>query len=60
MSFFNKQRSGPKVGGDCKKGGGIKGIAGNVDNYSASFKIPGAGESKGYDQNVVKRSGSKL
>ena len=58
MSFFNKQRSGPKVGGECKKGGGIAGSQGSI--IDVSFKIDGAGESKGYDQNVVKRSGSKL
>ena len=58
MSFFNKQRSGPKVGADCKKGGGIAGSPGNI--IDVSYKIPGAGESEGYDQNVVKRSGAKL
>ena len=58
MSFFNKERSGPKVGGDCKKGGGIAGSQGEI--IDVSFKIDGAGPNQGYDQNVVKRSGSKL
>ena len=58
MSFFSKKRSGPKVGGDCKKGHGIAGAQGEIT--SVSFKIPGAGEEKGYEQNVVKRSGSSL
>ena len=58
MSFFSKARSGPKVGGDCKKGGGIAGSQG--DAVSVSFKIPGAGPQEGYEQNVVKRSGSSL
>ena len=59
MSFFGKARSGPKVGGECKKGGGI---AGAQTGYiiDANYKIPGAGESQGYEQNVVKRSGAKL
>lgn len=57
MSFFKKERSGPKTGGDCKKGGGIKGMdAGQL--IDPSFKIPGAGEVQGYDPNVVKRSGA--
>ena len=56
MGFFGKSRSGPKVGGECKKGGGIKGMMGNL--LGVSFRIPGAGEQKGYDQNVVKRSGA--
>ena len=58
MSFFSKARSGPKVGGDCKKGCGIAGAQGEI--ISVSYKIPGAGPNEGYEQNVVKRSGSKL
>ena len=58
MGFFKSKRSGPKVGGDCKKGGGVAGSQGNI--IDVNFKIPGAGESKGYEQNVVKRSGAKL
>ena len=58
MAFFKSKRSGPKVGGDCKKGGGVAGPQGNI--IDVSFKLSGAGESKGYEQNVVKRSGAKL
>ena len=55
MSFFSKQRGGGgKPEGAC--GGGIKGMMGNLINVS--FRIPGAGESKGYDQVVTRRSGA--
>lgn len=60
MSFFDKARSGPKVGGDCKKGGGISGPNSGEYIVNVSYKIPGAGEQEGYEQNVVKRSGAKL
>ena len=60
MSFFNKERKGPKVGTECKKGGGIKGLNSGEYIVDVTFKLPGAGEQKGYDQNVVKRSGAKL
>ena len=55
MSFFSKKRGGGgKPDGAC--GGGIKGMVGNLINVT--FRIPGAGAQKGYDQNVVKRSGA--
>ena len=59
MSFFGKARSGPKVGGDCKKGGGIKGAIDNGYITNVSYKIPGAGEQEGYDQVVTKEIRSK-
>ena len=58
MSFFSKKRSGPKVGGECKKGHGIAGADTGSYIVDVSYKIPGAGEQEGYEQNVVKRSGS--
>ena len=56
MPFFKKSRPGGSCSGDKKTGGGIKGMMGNLINVS--FRIPGAGESKGYDQVVTRRSGA--
>ena len=57
MSFFSKKRGGGgKPEGAC--GGGISGPNSGKYIVDVSFKIPGAGEDKGYDQNVVKRSGA--
>ena len=58
MSFFKKERSGPSIGGDAKKGCGIPGVQGTI--IDVKYKLEGAGDNKGYEQNVVKRSGSKL
>ncbi len=53
---MKKTRSGPKIGKECKKGGGIAGSQGDLINVN--YKIPGAGESEGYDQVVTRRSGA--
>lgn len=58
MSFFKKERSGPKVGSDAKKAGGIPGVKNGEYIIDVSFKLNGAGEQQGYDQNVMKRSGA--
>ena len=58
MSFFKKERSGPATGKDCKKGCGIAGA--DASGGAMKFMIDGAGPQAGYEQNVVKRSGSKL
>ena len=55
MGFFKKTRKGGKCG-HGKTGGGIKGMVGNLINVK--WMIPGAGEMKGYDQVVTKRSGA--
>ena len=55
MSFFSKKRGGGgKPEGAC--GGGIKGATDQLINVS--FRIPGAGEQKSYDQVVTRRSGA--
>ena len=55
MSFFSKKRGGGgKPEGAC--GGGIAGPNGEIINVE--YKIPGAGEDKGYDQVVTRRSGA--
>ena len=58
MSFFKKERSGPAIGKDCKKGCGIAGAQGELINVKPL--LDGAGPQTGYEQNVVKRSGSSL
>ncbi len=58
MPFFKQSRPGGSCSGDKKVGGGIAGSQGSI--IHVNYMIPGAGEQKGYDQNVVKRSGSKL
>ena len=60
MSFFKQDRKGGKCGAGEKTGGGISGLNSGKYIIDVSYKIPGAGEQAGYDQNVVKRSGSKL
>ena len=57
MSFFSKKRGGGgKPEGAC--GGGIKGASGTVMTWDKNLRVSGAGEERGYDQNVVKRSGA--
>ena len=60
MSFFKKERSGPSIGGDAKKGCGIAGADNGSEIVNVTWKLDGAGPQTGYEQNVVKRSGSKL
>ena len=56
MPFFKKSRPGGSCSGDKKTGGGIKGMLGQLTGVK--WMIPGAGEMKGYDQVVTKRSGA--
>ena len=55
MPFFKKSRPMGKCG-HGKVGGGIKGMLGQLTGVK--WMIPGAGEMKGYDQVVTKRSGA--
>ena len=55
MGFFKKERKGGKCGHGAT-GGGIKGMYQQLVNVA--YMIPGAGPNKGYEQNVIKRSGA--
>ena len=56
MPFFKKERK----GGGAPEGAKGGGIAGHNGSYivDVNYKIPGAGESEGYDQVVTRRSGA--